>query len=51
MEEKIIGRETTVGILANEPLPVVEVRPLEGAYDYHNKYTAGRTEYRCPADF
>lgn len=51
VEEKIIGRETTVGILANEPLPVVEVRPLEGAYDYHNKYTAGRTEYRCPADF
>ncbi len=51
VEERIIGRETTVGILANEALPVVEVRPLEGAYDYRNKYTAGRTEYHCPADF
>ena len=33
------------------PLPVVEVRPKSGSYDYANKYTAGRTEYFCPADF
>lgn len=51
VEEKIIGRETTVGILAGEPLPVVEVRPKNGGYDYQNKYTAGCTEYFCPADF
>jgi D-alanine-D-alanine ligase len=51
VEEKIIGRETTVGILAGEPLPVVEVRPKTGGYDYRNKYTAGCTEYFCPADF
>ena len=51
MEEKIIGRETTVGILAGKPLPIVEVRPRKGAYDYQNKYTAGATEYFCPADF
>jgi D-alanine-D-alanine ligase len=51
IEEKIAGRETTVGILGGEPLPIVEVRPKTGGYDYKNKYTAGRTEYFCPADF
>jgi len=51
VEEKIIGRETTVGILDNQPLPIVEVRPKVGSYDYKNKYTAGATEYFCPADF
>ena len=51
VEEKIIGRERTVGILADEPLPVVEVRPRVGSYDYRNKYTAGCTEYFCPASF
>jgi D-alanine-D-alanine ligase len=51
VEEKIEGRETTVGILDGRPLPVVEVRPLSGAYDYRNKYTPGRTEYFCPAPF
>lgn len=51
VEEKIEGRETTVGILADRPLPVVEVRPKAGTYDYQNKYTAGATEYFCPAPF
>lgn len=51
MEEKIVGRETTVGILADRALPVVEVRPRNGGYNYHNKYTAGATEYLCPAPF
>lgn len=51
VEEKVAGRETTVGILDGQALPVVEVRPKQGAYDYRNKYTAGRTEYFCPAEF
>lgn len=51
MEERILGREVTVGILENQALPIVEVRPKQGAYDYANKYTAGATEYFCPADF
>jgi D-alanine-D-alanine ligase len=51
VEEKIVGRETTVGILDGEALPVVEVRPKVGPLDYRNKYTAGATEYFCPADF
>lgn len=51
MEERILGRETTVGLLGGTILPVVEIRPRAGAYDYANKYTPGRTEYFCPADF
>lgn len=51
IEEKVAGRETTVGILDGKALPVVEVRPKAGTYDYRNKYTAGATEYFCPADF
>jgi D-alanine-D-alanine ligase len=51
MEEKIAGRECTVGILDDKPLPLVEVCPKTGVYDYQNKYTAGSTEYFCPADF
>jgi D-alanine-D-alanine ligase len=51
MEERILGRETTVGILGDEVLPIVEVRPKQGKYDYHTKYTPGSTEYLCPAPF
>jgi D-alanine-D-alanine ligase len=51
VEEKIEGRETTVGILGGEVLPVVEVCPKQGTYDYRNKYTPGATEYFCPAAF
>jgi D-alanine-D-alanine ligase len=49
LEERIEGMETTVAILEGEALPVVEVVPRAGAYDYTNKYTAGRTDYYCPA--
>jgi D-alanine-D-alanine ligase len=51
VEERIGGREATVGILADEALPIVEVRPKQGGYDYRNKYTAGATDYFCPAPF
>lgn len=51
LEEKIHGREATVAILAGRVLPVVEVRPRQGGYDYQNKYTPGATEYFCPAPF
>ena len=51
VEEKIEGRETTVGILGGEVLPVVEVCPKQGTYDYRNKYTPGATDYFCPAPF
>ncbi len=50
LEEKIAGREATVGILAGKALPVVEVRPKNGAYDYHNKYTPGADGDFLPGD-
>ncbi|MBI4596847.1 MAG: D-alanine--D-alanine ligase [Candidatus Omnitrophica bacterium] len=49
IEEYIVGREVTVGILGEEPLPVVEIRPHQGWFDFAAKYTAGMTEYLVPA--
>jgi D-alanine-D-alanine ligase len=51
MEEKIVGREATVGILDDKALPVAEVRAKQGFFDYANKYTPGASEHFCPADF
>lgn len=51
MEEFITGRETTVGILDEQVLPLVEIRPRSGRYDYTSKYTQAASEYSCPADF
>ena len=52
LEEKIHGRETTVGILEDRALPVVEICVKKnGAFDYRNKYTAGAARHICPADF
>jgi D-alanine-D-alanine ligase len=50
VERYIRGRELTVGVLGDEALPIVEIRPRDGFYDYANKYTKGRTDYFCPAD-
>jgi D-alanine-D-alanine ligase len=49
-EQFIDGRELTVAVIGNEALPIVEIRPKSGFYDYEAKYTAGRSEYSCPAD-
>ena len=48
-EKYIPGRELTVAILGDETLPPVEIRPKDGFYDYHHKYTSGMTEYLSPA--
>ena len=50
IEEYIPGRELTVTVLGDETLPIVEICPKQGFYDYENKYTKGRTDYYCPAD-
>ena len=50
IEEFIAGREVTVGILDEEPLPVVEICPRQGFFDFTAKYTAGMTDYRVPAE-
>ena len=49
VEQKIVGRELTVGILCGRTLPAVEIIPDEGFYDYKNKYQ-GRTREICPAE-
>ena len=49
-EKYIEGRELTVTILGHKPLPVVEIKPKNGWYDYRNKYTKGNTSYHVPAD-
>jgi D-alanine-D-alanine ligase len=49
VEQLIQGRELTVGVLGDQVLPIIEIRPLDGFYDYTNKYTKGKTEYFCPA--
>ncbi|MDP0500923.1 MAG: D-alanine--D-alanine ligase [Verrucomicrobiota bacterium JB022] len=50
IEERIAGRELSIGVLNGEPLVVVEIVPRSGVYDYQSKYTAGATEYRYPAE-
>ena len=49
IEQRILGRELSVGVLQNQALGVVEIRPKSGVYDYSSKYTKGMTEYFAPA--
>ena len=48
-EKKIVGRELTVGILDGKTLPIVEIIPNEGFYDYKNKYPVLNTPVRPAA--
>ena len=50
VEEYIPGREVTVAVIDNDALPVLEIRPKHGIYDYECKYTSGMSEYIVPAD-
>ena len=50
IEEFIPGRELTVSILGNKPLPIVEIKPSHNLYDYECKYTEGMSEYIVPAE-
>jgi D-alanine-D-alanine ligase len=50
IEKYIPGREITVAILLNEALPVLEIVPKSGFYDYKHKYTSGMSEYIVPAN-
>jgi D-alanine-D-alanine ligase len=49
VESYIPGRELTVSMLGSEPLPVVEIFPEHGIYDYACKYTPGMSRYEAPA--
>jgi len=48
-EMPVRGVEVAVSVLDGEALPPVEVAPKSGVYDFQSKYTAGATEYFCPA--
>ena len=49
VEQFITGREFSVGVIEGKALPVIEIAPLIGFYDYKNKYQAGSTIETCPA--
>lgn len=50
LERFIEGTEITVAMLDGVPLPVVEIRPEGGFFDYQAKYTKGLTRYIVPAE-
>ncbi len=50
LEQYIPGREMTVAVLNGKPFPVVEIKPVDGLYDYEAKYTKGKSQYFVPAD-
>lgn len=49
IEEYIDGTEVTASMLDGVELPIIEIRPKAGFYDYKNKYTSGACEYIVPA--
>lgn len=50
IEQYITGREFSVGVMDGEALPVIEIAPKQGFYDYKNKYQAGSAVETCPAE-
>lgn len=50
VEQYIEGREFSVGVMDGQALPVIEIAPKQGFYDYKNKYQAGSTVETCPAN-
>jgi D-alanine-D-alanine ligase len=55
VEKFISGRELTIGILGDQALPILEIIPKGGVYDFTNKYpflnpsAGGGAEHVCPA--
>jgi len=50
IEQRIRGRELTVGVLKGAAMGVVEIVSQSGVYDYKAKYTTGSTDYHFPAE-
>jgi len=56
IEKFVSGRELTIGILGDQPLPILEIIPKGGFYDFNNKYpflnpqAGGGAEHVCPAE-
>ncbi len=49
IEQFIRGREFSIGVIDGKALPIIEIAPLVGFYDYKNKYQAGSSVETCPA--
>src|SRR5450755_970754 len=55
IEKFVPGRELTIGILGEQALPILEIIPKGGFYDFTNKYpflnpsAGGGAEHVCPA--
>ena len=50
VEQFITGREFSVAVVDKKAYPVIEIAPLQGFYDYKNKYQAGYCVETCPAE-
>lgn len=50
LESYVKGREFSVGVISGQALPIIEISPIEGFYDYKNKYKAGSAVETCPAE-
>jgi D-alanine-D-alanine ligase len=50
VERRLAGPELTVGVLGHDPLPVIQVRPAAGFYDYAAKYQRDDTAYLLDPD-
>lgn len=50
VESYIKGREFSVAVIDYKTLPIIEIIPKEGFYDYENKYKEGATIDKCPAE-
>ena len=50
VEEYIKGREFSVAVVDDKAYPIIEIAPIQGFYDYKNKYKAGSAVENCPAE-
>ncbi|MBR1622598.1 MAG: D-alanine--D-alanine ligase [Pseudobutyrivibrio sp.] len=50
IEQFIQGREFSDGVIEGKALPIIEIAPKQGFYDYKNKYAAGSAVETCPAE-
>jgi len=56
IEKFVSGRELTIGILGDQALPIIEIIPKGGFYDFNNKYpflnpqAGGGAKHVCPAN-
>ena len=49
IEQRLVGRELSIGVVQGKAMGVVEIKPKSGVYDFASKYTKGATQYFAPA--